>query len=517
MIQSLKELTVILVLAFGVFWFASRTLCPHVMTMRDLRIRAAAWTLVTLAVFLSGNFWFYVLLSAIVLIWAATKDSNPLALFCFVLFAVPPFGMTVPGFGLVNYFFEMTHVNLVSLVILAPLAVHLLAEKRRAPGYLRASDLFVLGYLLVSIWPVIERAQFTNLMRMTFLLGMTVWLPYYVFSRHVRNLAGLRDVAASLAVAIGVLALIGIFELLRSWLLYGSLEGALGVSWSFGGFMLRGDGLLRAQASTGHPIALGFCIACGLALAVLLHPSIKQVSARVMLFSVLGLGLVAALSRGPWVGAVVALVVAMGLRPGGSRALVGFASAIMLGLLSLLVVGRLDQVIQYLPFVGTVDAEAVSYRQRLWEVSLDLLMRSPIFGVPGYMGTAEMEVMRQGEGIIDMVNTYMGVALAYGLVGLSLFVGPYLICVVTLLRIKPPETGGNAAPIALVRSGLLGLLVGVLVIIATTSTVSFIGVLVWALLGLGLAGAGVLRQQLETATVTGSRAASRSRPVASQA
>jgi O-antigen ligase len=160
----------------------------------------------------------------------------------------------------------------------------------------------------------------------------------------------------------------------------------------------------------------------------------------------------------------------------------------------LVVAGKLDAVVRYLPFVGTVDAGGVDYRQRLWEVSFDLLMRSPMFGVPGYMGTAEMETLRQGQGIIDMVNTYMGVALAYGLVGLIFYVGPYVICLFALWRFKPAESMHLSAELSLVRSSLLGLLTGVLVMIATTSTVSFIGVLVWALLGLGLAGAGILER-----------------------
>ena len=37
-----------------------------------------------------------------------------------------------------------------------------------------------------------------------------------------------------------------------------------------------------------------------------------------------------------------------------------------------------------------------------------------------------MEDLRQGEGIIDLVNTYAQVALFYGIVGLALFITPVL-------------------------------------------------------------------------------------------
>ena len=38
-----------------------------------------------------------------------------------------------------------------------------------------------------------------------------------------------------------------------------------------------------------------------------------------------------------------------------------------------------------------------------------------------------MESLRQGEGIIDLVNTYEQIALSRGLTGVFLYLGPYLI------------------------------------------------------------------------------------------
>lgn len=52
-----------------------------------------------------------------------------------------------------------------------------------------------------------------------------------------------------------------------------------------------------------------------------------------------------------------------------------------------------------------------------------MIQRNPLFGSFDFRNTPEMQSMIQGEGIIDIVNTYINLALRVGLVGLTLFVG----------------------------------------------------------------------------------------------
>ena len=44
--------------------------------------------------------------------------------------------------------------------------------------------------------------------------------------------------------------------------------------------------------------------------------------------------------------------------------------------------------INLLPFIGTVGAETVNYRQELFEVSMHILSYSPFFGSPGFYSSA---------------------------------------------------------------------------------------------------------------------------------
>ncbi|HEV2703093.1 MAG TPA: hypothetical protein VGV09_15815, partial [Steroidobacteraceae bacterium] len=82
-----------------------------------------------------------------------------------------------------------------------------------------------------------------------------------------------------------------------------------------------------------------------------------------------------------------------------------------------------------LPFMGgSVETADFDYRQRLVSASWNLVMNHPFFGDQDFI--SKMQNLRQGQGIIDIVNTYAGTALEYGLVGLSLFVGFMLLALI---------------------------------------------------------------------------------------
>jgi O-antigen ligase len=78
---------------------------------------------------------------------------------------------------------------------------------------------------------------------------------------------------------------------------------------------------------------------------------------------------------------------------------------------------------------NTVDAN-ILYRERLADRGWEIVLAHPFFG--DQYPWPEMEDLRQGEGIIDLVNTYLGVALNYGFVGLFLFLSFILLGVATV-------------------------------------------------------------------------------------
>ena len=197
-----------------------------------------------------------------------------------------------------------------------------------------------------------------------------------------------------------------------------------------------------------------------------------------------GYGLIATLARGPWVGAVAAVLVFLALGPNAtSRSIKALALLAVAGAIALATpLG--DKLANHLPFVGTLDVGSVSYRQKLAEVSWYLIWQHPFFGSPNFM--QYMEELRQGEGIIDLVNGYAAVALVYGLVGFSFFTGffavPAIGCFRAVRRFAAfdPDSASMGA-------GLLASLVGALVVLGTTSNYLSIPYIYWSLGALAFA------------------------------
>jgi O-antigen ligase len=138
-----------------------------------------------------------------------------------------------------------------------------------------------------------------------------------------------------------------------------------------------------------------------------------------------------------------------------------------------------------------INEDSVFYRQRLLENSIQVIMQNPFFGNFDFYYSPLMQDMRQGEGIIDVVNTYLGVGLARGLVGLCLFSGFFIAAAIGIFNGMRRLTDRNGE-LYLLGQALFSSLVGILVIIFTTSSVSIIPVIYWSVAGLGVAYARML-------------------------
>jgi O-antigen ligase len=314
-----------------------------------------------------------------------------------------------------------------------------------------------------------------------------------VASRSLKNLQGFRDALMGLVVAAMVLSAIGVFEYARHWLLYNNLEDVLGAQqWGYGNYLERGQGgSLRALGSVGQPIAFGYVMAVAAGFLLYLRKSIPNPMAWRLGLALLIVGLIACLSRGPWVGAAAMLLVfvATGRSPGLGFAKLGLLGAIIVPVLLASPLG--EKIVDLLPFVGTVEEENVVYRQRLVEISIQVIMQNPFFGAFDSVYSPAMQELKQGQGIIDIVNSYLAVALGSGLVGLSLFSGFFVAVAVGLFKGMRNLADRNSE-LYLLGQVLFATLLGILVIIYTVSSISVIPVIYWSVAGLGVAYARML-------------------------
>lgn len=482
--EHLRALIVIVILATAVFSLASKT-ATQLIPARDFKRRRNLWFTLTLLAFLAHSFWLYAAAATFCLLMTRRQEHAPLALFFLLLFVIPPATMQIPGFGLINYLIEFDHTRLLVLAILLPAFFVL----QRQPGVTRFGrllpDRLLLAYLLLLALLYLRETTLTDSLRQSLCLLIDVFLPYYVASRGLRQLQDFRDALLAFTLAAMILALIGLFEYARHWLLYPALLGALGIEWEFMNYLGRG-GSLRAAATTGHAIALGYALAVAIGFYLFLQPSAPSRLQRWLGGLLLAAGLFASLSRGPWIGAAVIITSFIASGRQAFKRLFLLALAGLLSLPLLLIIPGGQKLLDLLPFIGSAEKENITYRERLIDNSLIVIERNPWFGSVDYRRTPEMQSMIQGEGIIDVVNTYLGIALETGLVGLSLFTAFFATILLGLRRAtrRLPRHQEEARTLG---RALLATLCGILVIIFTVSSISIIPVVYWSVAGIAVA------------------------------
>jgi O-antigen ligase len=489
--EHIRALIVILVLAIIVFTLARRP-AADLIPRNDFTRRRNLWFALTLLAFVSHSFWVYAGVTAIVLTVTRQRERNPLALFFFLLFLIPTASAQIPGFGVINYFFDLNHIRLLALCVLLPAFISLRKRTGTVPFGRIWPDKLLALYLILTSLLFLRETTVTDTLRQTAYLFIEVFLPYYVASRAMKDLSDFRDALLGFVLAAMVLSMIALVEFSRSWLLYSALIDALGMQWEISGYLSRG-GSLRASATTGQAIALGYTITVAIGFYLFLQESVRSRLQRTLGALLLAGGLFAPLSRGPWIGAAVMITafIATGRKAAKRLMLLGLAGLLALPLLAILPGGQ--KVLDLLPFIGNVEVENITYRQRLFDNAMIVIERNPWFGSFDYRSTPEMQSLTQGQGIIDIVNTYIGVALELGLIGLTIFV---LFFATVLLGIRKamrsfPNKDDEARRLG---RALLATLAGILVTIVTVSSITVIPVVYWSVAGLGVAYAQMSRR-----------------------
>jgi O-antigen ligase len=508
--EHLRALIVILILAAGVFALAKGPALASGTAENDFNLRRNTWFAVTLAALLAHSFWLFIAVAGALLAIAAGKERNRLALYFTLLFAVPAIAVDIPGFAGVRVFFSMDWIRLLALTVLLPAFIVLAAKGEGERFGARWPDRLIVAYLALNFALMLASSSATHALRQgVFCAFIDVFVPYYVASRALRNFADFRDAMMAFVIGAAVLAVIGIFESAKGWLLYRSLEDALRAYWAFGDYLHR-EGSLRALGTSGQPIAFGYVMAVALGFLIFLQRGTANRLPGAVALLVLLAALLASVSRGPWLGAsVIALLALAPGRPLGMRLLaISVTGLLMAPLLFWTQAGA--TLVDLLPFVGSVDAQNVMYRQRLLAAFLEVIGRSPLFGAYDYILTPEVQQLRQGDGLIDVVNTYVGVGFSSGLVGLALFAAFFAAAAASVFGATAKGIQSSGEPAAL-RQTLLATLVGILVMIFTVSSITVIPVIYWVVAGLCVGYARIVADAQPRSAIR-ERSVLRSRP-----
>lgn len=490
--EYLRSLVVIVILSTAFFAVAGRS-ASVIIGRNDFIRRRNLWFGLTLAAFLAHNFWLYTIIAILLLLYSSRRETNPSALFFFILFALPYSQVEIPGMGMINYFFALSYPRILELVILLPAFFVLIRQSDTFPFGRTGSDKLLTAYILLIVILYLRQSSATDTFRQALYQFLDVFLPYFVISRSLKDLQSFKISLMSLLLTIMLLALFAVFETSKHWLLYSSLIQMLELKYTLTGYLGR-DGMLRAVASAGQAIALGYLMVVGMGLYLFLQRSLQKKLLRRFGMVLLILGLIAPLSRGPWVGAVVLLIVfiATGRNPLRKLALLSLAGLLALSLIASLPGG--ERVINLLPIIGTTENATVDYRENLLTNSIIVIQRNPWFGSIDYLETPEMQAMLTGGNIVDIVNSYIGIALQNGLVGLGLFVGFFFLVIINLYRSLRLVLDKNSEEHLLGRA-LLATLLAILVIIFTVSSITVIPIVYWSVAGLAVAYVQMVKKQ----------------------
>jgi hypothetical protein len=430
--NNIKALIVVLVLSSVVFKFAKSTALLF-SSEQDFSRRRNLWFVLTVVAYLSPSIWFYVLIAVPFLLVGGRKDSNPSALYLFLLHVVPPVATPIPLPGSAKLI-DVSNQILLSLCVIVPAIGRLRRSKKdRDTRRLQGTDWCLLAYgILTSILYIhvlapdgtFYRSTHSDALRRMLTFLIAVFAPYFFISRTTRDRPLILDSLAAFALPCVVMAAIAVFEGVRGWLLYENIPQRWELVATFTTYLLRGSSL-RAMASTGHPLALGYELAIAFGLWLCLETYVKSRLIRWTVSATLMLGLLASYSRGPWACALAIYVIYVFLKPRAVSGLIKsfLGSVLALAIISLTSLGA--KIAAVLPFLGgTIDSSNIDYRGRLWTRGWEIVQDSPLLG--DQYALARMQDLRQGQGIVDFVNGYLAELLATGFVGLTLFLSVVL-------------------------------------------------------------------------------------------
>jgi O-antigen ligase len=474
LIYALKLLVFALV-AMGATAYLLRPAFAHLFSPQQYKRAWICLLVVTVIAFLSFRVEFFVVLLAMAAIFSArylgAGDVGKVNAFLLFLVPLPPIAYTVGGLDGLNYVLRLEHVRLLSMVLLTAPALRLLLRQRdRNEPSLRLVDISV---FLVQIWSIFLTARYASisgLMREVVESCFDIWVPYYVITRTLRTPAQLREAAAYLMLGCVMVAGIACVESLTQRNLYGGLQWIYGVRWESSVDLRRG-GLLRVEATTPQPIVLAFILVFAMGLWTWLRGEESRSKSIYLVYVACGLGLLSTWSRGPWLGAIlmgIAFALQRWLSP---RA---FGVTVILSLIAAVIAKASDADAAIVSALATVfgstenDLSTITYRRDLLDASIAMIKQSPWMGVPNY--ETALESFKQGEGIIDLVNSYIVIMINAGAIGLALFLFPYVFLIAKLLGARNRERLVSRNVAGKFSAAFIALILAMLFVMFTAST-----------------------------------------------
>ena len=429
----------------------------------------AIWVAVTLIAFSAPTAGIPIFLIGLALCAAALISvENKIYLFLAVQFALPSsYSVQVPFPGL-NYLIDLSYDNLLAIILLGPIFFRQILSER--PSHLRNVDRFLFAYVVIIAFASLRDLPFTSMLRETVELFLLIIVPYVAISRTLKSAEQFDSAIKALLIGAAIVGFIGLISALRSWNYYTLLPGDVTMGKLF---LEYRNGILRVVATLNKPL-LALVMASGMVCTIycVAQNQLSKLRALVLL-GVFGFVAFATGSRGGWLGAATIVGAYFLFIKASSR------------LRKLSIMAGLSAVFGLVLYVGVFGADfqddygTFNYRAELLRTSLEQIRERPIFGTHNIGQLERFQHLIQGEGIIDLVNIYLEIALYYGLVGLGTIAVANIIGIRGGLRaLRQLEAKDQQDEIARLRRSQLLLLIamyfGFLTMVTTTSGVTYV-------------------------------------------
>lgn len=464
---------------------------------RGLLIRIAMlWCVGTAAVFLVAHkLVALVFLAVLLLVLGPRGAADRVFLYIASLALLPSsYSAEVPFPGL-NYLMILDYPKVATIILLGPIFVSSLFSK--PPPYLRSVDRYLLLFVLLTSVMSIRDLPFTSMMRVTVDHFLLIFIPYVAISRTLKTVEDLDSAVKAFFFGIVVLALIGVISTVVSWNYYAQLNENI----SFKVYTEFRNGFLRVSTTLSSTL-LGMIMGIGLACVMLLR-SERRLS---MLYAIGLFALLAAVvfftgARGGWLSAMVI-----------AGAYVFFIRASRMMRKAALVAMSIGTAAVFVLIMQ--DSDIVSdqygtfaYRAELLRTSFDQIASRPLFGEVEFRSNPRFAHLVQGEGIVDIVNGYLQVALTYGLVGLGLFLGAHIMTLKGSLKLiaafDKKEDARQDSRFRRIAVLLVAVHLGFLLMIMTVSAISLTWHFGYLILALSVAAARAAALSSQDSAVEG--------------
>jgi len=384
-----------------------------------LRKEDAAWIkgrplALFLSMFVVGmwghNVWVAYLALMLALPVMAKSRGEAAALYCILTVSLPLLYIKLTAGSL--YLFTISKYSFCSLGLM-------IAYFTKAPGQpLRLARFDVPVLLIVVLEFAHARDEgLTSTLRGYEPILIEILLPYFFLSRSMATEQDVRRFTLTFALTGFVMAVVAIVEVRMHWLIYAQIDGMLGVHRAVNIYGKLRAGMIRAPASFADSTSLGTYLAMATMAVLTLRNSFASSVKWYLALAVIVLGILAANTRGAIVAVGIGIIAQdfYNRRYGALAAKAGAAGCVYL---------FAHVAAQFSPFFAALlgksadTQDTADYRIQLLHRGLEEIHKHPMLGTNLATAMNNLEDLRQGEGIIDLVNGYISYGLTLGYLGI---------------------------------------------------------------------------------------------------